>query len=982
MAQRTSDLILAAESSLAFLAQLHEEEETNIGVSSAEDVDMVSYEPIATTTASRAAQASALLDALESTSVEKSVKKGLAHVKVQFPDRFVEYVDVDPAATTIGAVLYQAYAKRQPSSKETPRLVGLFQGQEVPSDWFLLDCGLALEGTLHLTVPSNQPKSVMRPYDNATISSISNAYNTPSENEWSADASVAFQRAAWADHQVRPEEAAFASALEQLYTKLEMVDDPNLLFQQVLTEYIDILQNEIEARIKTGSVATTPVPFSLTHGFTGPNCVVDPTDELRNERNTWRLFFELRELSIHKKAELSVLAPGELPVTAASTELDAIAALENRQQLFALQKTVLKWLEAVAAEDVVATKESRHMYGRTLQALQRHRRASVVGAMDPDGPLREGDSYLDADDVEDDLELLQSVWRLLRAGQAREAADLCIQLGQPWRAASLSGGEISGACEGDDGVSRWGNPFRMLWKQMCWQLAEAQTGANVHKTTSLDAREVERVIYAALSGHARALLASPTCASWEDHVWGLLKAVVGYQEDAAILHLHELKAQSTHLLLEQTKEHMRLYHAFMAQAKPVVGHLVGDIDALFAEVAASASDTVRAQAAHPHRRIQAKLVSSRVDAIVSEVLAGLVASAMEPFSWDLALDSPAPATPPQLLRFGAHFVLFMAATHEDFDETAGHSVLKAYLRHLVQHGQYKLVALYASRLPEAGRREVYTQCLMAVPHAASACLAAIEPFCPPTLFAQVTKAAAERTIAAATSDARRIHALQLLCYDRAHRAEAIVQANRLARQLVAEDKQAGLKALFAALPEDSLAVVHDLAFGPRAAELHTQLREHLAWKSFLDATEAYDAWRAVVVGLSPASCFSEEEAAVKDVLFRASVALAAVQDVLHFEHGWLTGCDAVRAQCLPFLVFHAHRVQMETIAIVDSLRHYPEAAVEDLRRSLAADALRLADLVADEHYKVYRSLSQEQTQHLLGLLQQSALVLVKSAPLH
>ncbi|EQC42682.1 hypothetical protein SDRG_00410 [Saprolegnia diclina VS20] len=989
MAQRTSDLILAAESSLAFLAQLQEEEERH-EASTVEDVDMTSYEPVATRPeASRAAKAAALLDELEAASVEKSVKKGMAHVKVQFPDRSVEYVDVDAATTTIGHVLYLAWAKRQstPKPSDAPRFVGLFQGQEVPSDWVLLDCGLALEGTLHLQLASSSrsPKANMRSHDHATISSISNAYTTQSNDNDNTYSNPTMHRATWMEHSVRPEEEAFATALDQLYTKLEMVEDPNQLCQQVLSQYVEILQNEIEARVKAGvpsSSSSTPAPFSLQHGFSFQNKQPDPSvllNELKNERNTWRLLYELRELSILKNDDLCVLqTSSQLPLTASSTELDAIAALENRNKLYALQKTVLKWLEAVAAENVEATTEKRHMHARTLKQLQRQRRSSVVCAMDPDGPLREGDSYVDDDDAEDELDLLTSVWRLLRAGKPREAADLCIQLGQPWRAASLAGGEVNGACEGDDGVTRWGNPYRMLWKQMCWQLSDANATASMAKTTSLQARELERIVYAALSGNANVLLSSPTCACWEDHVWALTKAAVGHIEDDAISHLLELKAQSTSLALELNTDHMRLYRSFLTSTKAIGGRYISSMDALFADVSGSANAVVREQAMHPHRRIQAKLVASRVDVIVRDILAGLVDTDAEPFSWDLGLNVPSThRASPQLLRFGAHFVLFLQTTGEVFDVNAGHKVLKAYLRHLVQHKHFKLVALYASSLPEDARGAVYAQCVTMVP--SHACLASIAPFCPPPLFAHVAKTAAEaRMTMPNASDAMRIGALEILCYDESHRAEAVVQANLLARRFVLEDKHSSLKPLLAALPVDTLALLDQVDFGDRADELRRTVREHLAWKAYVEATEAYDAWRSLVGARCAVHCFSEEEAEVKTLLFRASVALAALTDVLHFEHGWLLhsaidNADALRARCLPSLVFSAHRVQMETLAAIERLQFYPAAAIPTMTRPLARDALQLADVVADEHYSVYKAFSTTEMRHLLTLLQQSAL---------
>ncbi|OQR88388.1 hypothetical protein THRCLA_10355 [Thraustotheca clavata] len=758
-----------------------------------------------------------------------------------------------------------------------------------------------------------------------------------------------------------------------------------MLCQQVLMEYVDILQTQIETLEKAGTanVSSSAIPYQINNGFTFQNRSdkvsqsVQISDELKNERNTWRLLFELRELSIQKKDDLTILSTAQLPVTNQSTEMDAIAALENRHQIFALQKTILKWLEHVATESVVATKEKRQMHLRTLKQLKR-KTSGQSFAMDPDGPLREGDNYLDDDDVEDELDLLKSVWQLLRAGKTHEAMDLCIQLGQPWRVASLSGGEISGACDNESGISRWGNPYRMLWKKMCWQFAESPAPGNLHNTNSLEAREYDSIIYAALSGHAQVILESPHCNSWEDHCWALIKAVIAFQEDDAIFHLLNLKAQTTSLILENSPDHMQLYKAFLAQVRPVVGRFCTNIDQLFEELAASANEVVRAQAQHPHRRIQAKLVTSRIDNIVQDILAALLGPLSGPFTWDLELNDniPADTVSPQLLRFGAHFVLFMKTTGESFDEEAGARLLKAYIRHLVKHAQYKLVALYAGQLPEEGRGEIYSQCLITIPRheERQQCLAAIAPFCPPALFAQVTRAAAE-TLMASKTDARRIGALSLLTFDEKHRVEAVYQANILARQFIAEDKQVRLKALFAQLPEDSLSIIHQQSSKEDKMTADT-IREHLAWKALIGATEAYESWRASLPTKRTAACFSDEETIVKEVLFRASVATHAITDVLEFEHGWLMEVPTVRSKCLPFLVFHAHRVQLETVAFLEGLEFYPSEAKEALQAPLAQNAMNLADIVADEHYLVYRAFSQDQTRHLLHLLQQSAMYLL------
>lgn len=62
--------------------------------------------------------------------------------------------------------------------------------------------------------------------------------------------------------------------------------------------------------------------------------------------------------------------------------------------------------------------------------------------------------------------------QLLRSGRAGEARALCERYGQQWRAASLFCGVNWQDTLANDGIDRAGNPFQLLWRWVCWQLAE------------------------------------------------------------------------------------------------------------------------------------------------------------------------------------------------------------------------------------------------------------------------------------------------------------------------------------------------------------------------------------------------------------------------------------------------------------------------------------------------------------------------------
>jgi nuclear pore complex protein Nup107 len=65
----------------------------------------------------------------------------------------------------------------------------------------------------------------------------------------------------------------------------------------------------------------------------------------------------------------------------------------------------------------------------------------LVTEIDPDSSTRQHKS-LHSDDVEDEMHLLRRLWTLVREGKLQEAQQLCRESGQPWRAATLSGGQL------------------------------------------------------------------------------------------------------------------------------------------------------------------------------------------------------------------------------------------------------------------------------------------------------------------------------------------------------------------------------------------------------------------------------------------------------------------------------------------------------------------------------------------------------------
>ena len=60
---------------------------------------------------------------------------------------------------------------------------------------------------------------------------------------------------------------------------------------------------------------------------------------------------------------------------------------------------------------------------------------------DPDAASRQGKQLADSDNC-DEQTLTKHLFACVRAGQLAEAQELCVQLGEPWRAASIEGWKL------------------------------------------------------------------------------------------------------------------------------------------------------------------------------------------------------------------------------------------------------------------------------------------------------------------------------------------------------------------------------------------------------------------------------------------------------------------------------------------------------------------------------------------------------------
>jgi nuclear pore complex protein Nup107 len=188
-------------------------------------------------------------------------------------------------------------------------------------------------------------------------------------------------------------------------------------------------------------------------------------------------------------------------------------------------------------------------------------------SLDPDGPMRTN-AVLHPSNADAEERLCKRLWKLIRAGNIREARDLCSKVGQHWRAASLGGAAGWGpapvglvadeelerdarkllalrdmdtlaaqnevdlnddACAAEcDGI---GANRRALWKWTC--MVAARHIAKSAKLSQLPLAQHEASVYGALCGDLQTMLTACE-GDWESTTWAYARALFDLRVDSVV----------------------------------------------------------------------------------------------------------------------------------------------------------------------------------------------------------------------------------------------------------------------------------------------------------------------------------------------------------------------------------------------------------------------------------------------------------------
>jgi hypothetical protein len=430
-----------------------------------------------------------------------------------------------------------------------------------------------------------------------------------------------------------------------------------------------------------------------------------PLPWLKLEFNSWEL---LKRMHQHEQEVCVVDMPADTDFDNAEGAVDAYLHCDKDRQRM---RIILQWLEecAVAPERREAPDSAhRRMWKWTQNDDPR------AASFDPDAPQRDG-LQLHPDD--DEGAFLSMVWQYVRRGDQQAALRLCEDWGQPWRAASLLGGEFGSAEQALAGNSR-----RELWKSVCWELSDGDGGGAVEP---VEGHEAEEAIYATMAGNVDRLLGSRLCASWEDQAWAFFRTCHDRHVDDALAHLSraaELRSRgcpgSRSSALGAARRQLQ---ERTAQAKKLrCGDIVKRVEQWVAQAAASAPPPPPQQQGQlrRHHEVQQWLMrpwhGGQLQALIDDVLLRECCGAPPTGA---AGDYSAHAT--EFLRFAAHVVLYNAVSEGRRDaegvpyvvDEAGQDVLSAHVTRLIELRHVNLAALYCRSLTVPRRKQLYVELL-------------------------------------------------------------------------------------------------------------------------------------------------------------------------------------------------------------------------------------------------------------------------------
>ena len=359
----------------------------------------------------------------------------------------------------------------------------------------------------------------------------------------------------------------------------------------------------------------------------------------------------------------------------------------------------------------------------------------LVRRLDPDGMIRE-DGALARDNAKDEERLATVLWRLIRSGRLHQATRLCHYVGQPWRAASLTGygkygplpvgdaadeadenetgafqtneeilaGEIEGAESGSEGETK------VLWRWACHNAA----CAIADRAKGVGHGRFESAIYGVLSGDVKHAMIA--CTSWEDSVWAVMRCWLEYQIDTELLAVgdgavdgmvDELNGDDLEDRMDDAENGMNDADRPAFPIPAVAEQMPADLPSAVQKGAAEFGGIESIDPTKRFRKVQVDLILGNFDSLVDALKRWIVPGGATEEAQDC---------PPGLMRFSAHLALLLWRMDlvKIVDEEGSllmnrtndglQKLLWIYVIHLIDSASYELVPTYVVHLRKGLRR--------------------------------------------------------------------------------------------------------------------------------------------------------------------------------------------------------------------------------------------------------------------------------------
>ena len=707
----------------------------------------------------------------------------------------------------------------------------------------------------------------------------------------------------------------------------------------------------------------------------------DVKNDFACEKNTWRLVGKLyhHRLSPDSMDEDDNVPPG----LARISEKVLIQKLFSRDRLLSEGQLVVDWLEMNARDNVDEVARLEYFtegsmpWENTLAVLNAkgtNYRRPIVSSLDPDAPRREGKPLHD-EDAQDLNQLLKTMFACIRAGLLETAQDICIRMGQSWRAAALEGWKLfhdpnyeTGNQGVDEKLVSEGNKNRDIWKKVVWKMI---------KDDKLSL--YERAIFAPYCGNVNFLIRMST--DWEDWLWAFTKCMVDMKVEKEIRDI-------------MPRTFAPLPAEYWSSNK-------SSFNEIFDAIAASDNNVIKDQSNSPFQVVQRYLITGELNDLL-DILDNWT-------SGDEGQESK--VDDPHLLRFLAHLVIMLRRiVPEEVNYDKGHQVIRQYVLYLISTNRAQQVAWYVSQLPIESQIELYAAFLETVDADADRRLVitlGVESLLPMKVIKSrvVENVFAMETMLNPQGEedmdfliSRKVDAIGWLLYDKDQRDEAMFQANALTRTLIATDKFSAALEACSKVPEDSIAIIASECKN-EDQELDTKqsntISEFLCWQLYFKAKEAFSDWFDHFHKAKPQEPMLPDNPNFKERVsyeqkekqyqidlerwqstqeMQSREAQDKIMATLTFSGGWLVDqhggrtedqrsqeIDYLRRICLPGLVLLLHSVLHNT-------KQFEKA-------------IQISDLVASEQHNLYEVYAQDKMRELLSKIRESSLEAMASGKL-